>query len=154
MNSGDRYVLVIAELQYDSKKPRSIVNDIREAFMGIVPPKYPEGRGSPNISKKIRDMCKIDKDIIDPIHFSLIKKPEKIVNAEGRTYTIRNTAVGAMILYEYLGLAKDLRRFLNIFDEYLKRLIESKKPQFFSYITNYDIIIGNKINDISVTENI
>ena len=151
MSIKARYVLLIIEFHYDSKKSRFVVNDIRQAFLGISPPKYPEGRGSPNIPTKIKERCKYDKEIIDPIHYSLIKKPVKAINAEGKPYIIRNTAVGAMILYEYLGLSKDLKKFLKIFEDYLKTLIKNKKPVYFSHVTNFDLIIGNKWENISKT---
>lgn len=144
MENNTRYVLVIIEFQYDSKKSKFVVNDLRQAFLGISPPKFPKGRGNPNIPKKIKEKCEYDSEIIKPIHYSLIKKPVKAEIPGGRSYIIRNTAVGAMILYKYLGLFKDLKKFLKIFDEYIKILIKNKKPVHFSHVTNYDLIIGSK----------
>lgn len=149
-----RYVLVIIEFHYDSQKSRFVVNDIRQAFLGISPPKYPKGRGSPNIPKKIKELCKYEREIIDPIHYSLIKKPVKVDIPGKKTYTIRNTTVGAMILYKYLGMSEDLTKFLNLFDEYVRNLIKNKKPIYFSYVTNFELIVGNKWEDILETEEI
>jgi len=154
MENNARYVLVVIEFQYDSKKSRFVVNDIRQAFLGISPPKFPKGRGNPNIPKKIKEKCDYDREIINPIHYSLIKKPVKVEIPGRRSYIIRNTAVGAMILYEYLGLFEDLEKFLKIFDEYIRTLIKNKKPAYFSHVTNFDLIIGNKWDDISENEKI
>ncbi len=149
-----RYVLVVIEFQYDSKKNRFVANDVRQAFLGISPPKYPEGRGSPNIPKKIREKCSYNREIINPIHYSLIKKPVKAEIPGRRIYTIRNIAVGAMILYKYLGLFEDLKNFLNIFESYVRTLIKNKKPIYFSHVTNFELIIGNKWDDILDNEKI
>jgi len=150
MDNNTRYVLVIIEFQYDSKS-RFVVNGLREAFLGISPPKYPEGRGNPNIPKKIKERCGYDREIINPIHYSLIKNPVKVEIPGIRSYTIRNTAVGAMILYDYLGLFEDLKKFLKVFDEYIRTLIKNKKPKYFSHVTKFELIIGNKWDDISET---
>ena len=54
-----------------------------------------------------------------------------------------------MILYKYLGLFEDLKKFLKIFDDYIRTLIKSKKHVYFSHVTNFDLIIGNKWENIS-----
>jgi len=54
-----------------------------------------------------------------------------------------------MILYKYLGLFEDLKKFLKIFDDYIRTLIKSKKPVYFSHVTNFDLIIGSKWENIS-----
>lgn len=140
MKYNTKYILVIIEFQYDSKESRYVPNSIRESFLGICPPKYPKGRGSPNILKKMKE--------ITPIHFSLIKKPLSI-NIPGRAKPMKkNPAVGAMILYEYLGNIEDLREFVNKFDNFIRNKIINKKPKYFSHITNHDFIIGNLWDDI------
>ena len=114
MRYNSKYILAIIEFSYSSNF-RFVPNSIRHAFLGLE-------RGSPNIPKKIKELSKSDKDIILPIHFSLIKKPEKIELPGKRNYKIRNLAVGAMILYEYLGEINDLKHILNLLDQYVRNL--------------------------------
>jgi len=146
MRYNSKYILTIIEFIYDSKF-RFVPNSIRLAFLGLE-------RGSPNIPKIIKELSNSDKDIIRPIHFSLIKKPEKIELPGNRNYKIKNLAVGAMILYEYLGEHKDLRDILNLLDQYIRTLRKNKKPKYFSCVTNHDFIVGNLWDDLSETEKI
>ena len=146
MRYNSKYILVIIEFIYDSQF-RFVPNSIRLAFLGLE-------RGSPNIPKIIKDLSNNDKDIIRPIHFSLIKRPEKIELPGNRNYKIKNPAVGAMILYEYLGEVKDLREILNLLDQYIRALRKAKKPKYFSCVTNHDFIVGNLWDDLSETEKI
>lgn len=141
-------ILVIIEYDYDSKKSSFVPSSIRQAFLGISPPKYPKGRGSPNIPEKIRHLCGSDRDIIHPIHYSLIKNPLKVEIKGKKSYIIKNTAVGAMILYEYLGLYEEMKKFLIIFNDYLKLLLDKGKPIYFSFCKNYTIIVGNDFKDL------
>lgn len=141
-----KYILAIIEFFYDSKF-RFVPNSIRLAFLGLE-------RGSPNIPKKIKALSKSDNDIIHPIHFSLIKRPVKIELPGNRSYKIRNTAVGAMILYEYLGELKDLKDILNLLDQYIRTLRKTKIPKYFSCVTNHNFIVGNLWDDLSETEKI
>ena len=62
---------------------------------------------------------------------------------------LRNSAVGAMILYEYLGKLEHLREFVNEFDNFIRNMITIKRPSHFSYVTNHDFIIGKVWDDPS-----
>ena len=146
MRYNSKYILAIIEFIYDSQF-RFVPNSIRLAFLGLE-------RGSPNIPKIIKELSNNGKDIIRPIHFSLIKKPEKIELPGNRNYKIKNLAVGAMILYEYLGELKDLKDIINLLDQYIRTLRKSKKPKYFSCVTNHDFIVGNLWDDLSETEKI
>ena len=144
MKYKTKYILTIIEFDYDSKESRYVPNSIRLSFLGL------EGR-SLNIPKKIKELAKYEKDIITPIHFSLIKKPVKIDLPGKREYKIKNSAVGAMILYEYLGRIEDLKMVVNAFDELIRAIINKGTPKYFSFITNYDFITGNVWDDPSGT---
>ena len=146
MRYNSKYILIIIEFSYDLKF-RFVPNSIRHAFLGLE-------RGNPNIPKKVKVLSKSEKDIIQPIHFSLIKRPEKIELPGNRSYKIRNPAVGAMILYEYLGEDNDLKHILNLLDQYIRTLRKAKKPKYFSCVTNHDFIVGNLWDDLSKTEKI
>lgn len=141
-----KYILVVIEFEYHSIKSKNIPNDLREAFLGIGPPK---GRGSPNVPKKVREMSKYDREILYPIHFSLIKKPVTIDIPGRRSYKTRNTAVGAIILYEYLGLLKDFQRCCIELEKLIKEKIKNKKPTHFAPITDFKLIIGYDLKDVS-----
>jgi len=54
-------------------------------FLGISPPKFPKGRGNPNIPEKIKEKCEYDREIINPSHYFLIKKPIKVELPGGRS---------------------------------------------------------------------
>ena len=141
MRYNSKYVLAIIEFSYNSQF-RFVPSEIRRAFLGIE-------RGHPNIPKKIQELSNYKKEIIRPIHFSLIKKPEKIEIPGSRNYKIKNLAVGAMILYEYLGELKDLREIINLLDQYIRIHRKTEKPIFFSCVTNHDFIVGNLWDDLS-----
>ena len=51
-----KFILVVLEFEYHSKTNRNIPNDLREAFLGIKPPK---GRASPNVPQKLKEMSNI-----------------------------------------------------------------------------------------------
>lgn len=141
-----KYLSVVIEFEYHSSGSRNIPNDLREAFLGIVPPK---GRGTPNVPRKVKEMCKYGREILYPIHFSLIKKPITIDIPGKRSYRTRNTAVGSIILYEYLGLLKDYKRCCIELEKLIKEKIKSKKPAHFAPITNVKLIVGYDLNDVS-----
>ncbi|TKJ22454.1 MAG: hypothetical protein CEE43_06065 [Promethearchaeota archaeon Loki_b32] len=149
MKYKTRYILVIIEFQYDSQKSKNVPNSIRQAFLGICPPKYPSGRGSPNIPKKMKEMSNYNTEIITPLHYSLIKNPLKIDIPGISKPKLRNSAVGAMILYEYLGKLEHLKEFVITFDNYIRNIITNKKPSYFSHVTNHDFIIGKVWDDPS-----
>ena len=144
MKYKTKYILAIIEFDYNSKESRYVPNSIRLSFLGLE-------KGSPNIPKKVKELAKYEKDIITPIHFSLIKKPVKIDLPGKREYKFKNPAVGAMILYEYLGRIEDLKMIVNTFDELIRLLINKGTPKYFSFITNYDFITGNVWDDQSET---
>ena len=66
-----------------------------------------------------------------------------------RKYKLKNTAVGALILYEYLGKLEYLKEFVNKFDNYIRNMIAVKRPSHFSHVTNHDFIIGKVWDDLS-----
>lgn len=136
-----KYILVVIEFEYHSTSSKDIPNDVRRAFMGLE-------KGSPKIPEKMKEECKYDREILYPIHFSLIKKPIKIDIPGQRKYRIRNTAVGAIILYEYLGLPKDFKSCCIKFDEFLKGLMKKKVPKYFDSFTDIKIIIGFDLKDV------
>lgn len=141
-----KYISVVIEFEYHSGISRNIPNDLREAFLGIGPPK---GRGTPNVPQKVKENSKYDRDIIYPLHFSLIKKPITIDIPGKRSYKTRNTAVGAIILYEFLGLLKDYQRCCTELEKLIKEKIKNKKPAHFAAITDVKIIIGFDLKDVS-----
>lgn len=140
---GAKFITAILEFDYDSKESKSkyTPNHVREAFLG-------KEKGSPKIPKKMMENCNYDRDILYPIHFSLIKKPIKAqIPGKDKPYTIRNTAIGAMILYEYLGLPEHFKRCYDEFFKLLKKMIKEKKPWYFEYITKTKLIIGFDVKD-------
>lgn len=146
-----KYISVLLEFDYDSKNQKSKFTPsiIRETFLGICPPKHPNGRGSPNFPKVIKMRCGYTREIIFPLYFSLIKKPVK-ANIPGRKpYTIRNSAVGTAIFYEYLGLLEDYEKCCKE----IKGLIEEKralgKPKHFAPIKSIKIIVGYDLEDVT-----
>lgn len=137
-NFGTKYITAIVEFDYDSKETQSkyTSNNVRESFLGLE-------KGSPKIPKILMEKCDYDRDIIFPVHFSLIKKPIKAqIPGKDKPYTIRNTAVGAMILYEYLGLPEHFKKCYKEFSDLLKKMIKEKKPKYYKYITNKKLLIG------------
>jgi len=141
-----KYISVVIDFKYDSKSSKNIPNEIREAFMGIYPPKHPKGRGSP-ILRDINKLCNPNEEVIFPIHFSLIKKPV-VINLPGvREYKLKNTAVGAIILYEYIGILDDYKSCcLKIYD-FLKK--KKDKPKWYLEITSIKLIIGYDLEDVT-----
>ena len=144
-----KYILAIIEFDYDSKDTRSkyTPNNVREAFLG-------EKKGSPKIPMKLKEMCSYEREIVFPIHFSLIKKPIKaeLPKKDGKktkNYTIKNTAVGSMILYEYLGSSKDFKKCCDQFEKLLKKMMEEKKPIYFEFIKNAQIIVGVDLKNVT-----
>lgn len=152
LDYDSKYISVILEFEYDSKdkKKKYRTNDFREAFLGLSPPKYPNARGSPNIPKTIRELCKYEREIIYPIHWSLIKKPVKADMPDKKdNYIMRNTAVGAIILYEYLGLLEDYKRCCLELEKLIKEKKKEGKPIHFKSLKNFKIIIGYDLKDVS-----
>lgn len=137
-----KYISVVIEFEYYSADSRSVPNDVRRAFMGLE-------KGTPKIPQKVREECKYDREILFPIHFSLIKKPIKIDLPGERRYKIRNTAVGAIILYEYLGLPKDYKSCCIKFNEFLKGSMGKKEPKYFSSFTDIKLILGFDLKDVT-----
>ena len=151
-----KYLCVVLEFDYDSKikKSKFTPNDIREAFLGISPPEYPHGRGSPNIPREIKKICGYEREIIYPVHFSLVKKPVKFEMEDKNTgkkknYTIRNTAVGAMILYKYLGRLEDYEKCCKSIDDLIDIKKKDGKPAHIVKIKDLKIIIGFDYTDVS-----
>ena len=151
LDYDSKYILVILEFEYHSKdiKKKYRTNDFREAFLGLSPPEYPNARGSPNIPKTIRELCNYEREILYPIHWSLIKKPVKaeMPNKEDN-YIMRNTAVGAIILYEYLGLLDDYKRCCLEFEKLIGQKKKAGKPIYFKSLNNFKIIIGYDLKDV------
>jgi len=137
-----KYISVVMQFEYHSTSSKDVPNDVRRAFMGL-------DKGSPKIPQKIRDKCNYDREILYPIHFSLIKKPVKIDLPGKRNYKVRNTAVGSIILYEYLGLPEDYKSCCIKFNEFLKEQLKKKTPKYFNSITDIKFIIGFDLKDVA-----
>ena len=135
-----KYITVVIEFEYFAKSSRDIPNDVRRAFLGLE-------KGSPKIPQNVKEECNYDREILYPIHFSLIKKPVTVDLPGKRSYKVRNTAVGAIILYEYLGLPKDYKGCCIKFNEYLNGLMVEKVPKYFSSFTDIKLIIGFDLKD-------
>ncbi len=146
-----KYIIVVLEFEYDSKKNKVKfrANDIREAFLGISGPEHPYGRGNPNVPKKVKEICNYEREIINPIHFSLIKKPVKVDLKEKKNYTIRNPAVGAMILYKFLGITEDYEKCCKAILELIKKKKKRGKPIHIVEIQNIQIIVGFDLEDVT-----
>lgn len=146
-----KYICLILEFEYDSKlkKVKFRSNDIREAFLGISPPEYPNGRGNPNVPRKIKEKMQYDREIILPIHFSLIKKPVKVDLPTKKNYTIRNTAVGTIILYKYLGLIENYQNCCKAIEELIDEKKKVGKPIHMAEIQDYKIIVGYDLEDVT-----
>jgi len=123
------YIIIIVEFHYDTQKEKTISNDIRRAFLGLE-------RSSPNIPKKIQEIVGSTHQPINPIHFALLKKPIKI----GTRF--RNPAVGAVIIYEYIGLSQDFDSFIKLFHTYLKDFFRNKKQYYLKNCSSFKLIIG------------
>ena len=130
----DDYIIVIVEFHYDTQKERSVSNEIRRAFLGLE-------RSSPNIPKKIQEIVGSTHQPIKPIHFALLKKPEKIKITE-KQYKLRNSAVGAVIIYEYTGLSQDFEMFIKNFNEFLENFFTNKRQYYLKNCSSYKLIIG------------
>ena len=154
-----KYILVVIEFDYHSSESKNIPSDLRQAFLGIGPPKYPKNRGNPIFPTKIKERCGYEREIIFPIHWSLIKKPirfylgdEEKRKTEGKkeTFRSRNTAVGAIILYKYLGLLKDFKKCCIEIEKLIREKKDAGVPSYFAPITdNIKIIVGYDLNDDS-----
>ena len=144
LDYNTKYLLVVIEFEYDSKenKRKFLPNNIREAFLGLE-------KGNPKVPKIMKEVCKYEREILFPIHFSLIKKPVKAEISSKKNYTIRNTAVGAMILYEFLGLFEDFKRCCIEFDKFLKEKLDRKNPDYFRFITDIKILLGYDLKDVT-----
>lgn len=137
---GPDFILIIIEFDYQSHRDKNVPNEFREAFLGI-------GRGNPNFPKKIQELIEYKREVLYPIHFSLIKKPKNIKLAENK-FIKRNTATGAMMLYKYLGLTQDTGKLLKVLNDFIKKLIESKHPKHFATVIDYKIVIGKDLEDV------
>jgi hypothetical protein len=154
-----KYISVIIEFDYHSSESKNIPSDLRQAFLGIGGPKHPKNRGDPLFPTVIKERCKYEREIIFPIHWALIKKPirfylgdkeERKKEGKGESYRWRNTAVGAVILYKYLGLSKDFKMCCNEIKNLIKEKKDAGKPAYFVPITDdIKIIVGYDLNDDS-----
>lgn len=141
-----KYISVVIEFKYDSKSSKNIPNEVREAFMGLYAPKHPSGRGSP-ILRDINNLCNPNEEVLYPIHFSLIKKPVRIDLPGVREYKLKNTAVGAIILYEYIGFLNAYKDCCLKIADFLEKKIE--KPKWYLEITSIKLIIGYDLKDVA-----
>jgi len=144
-----KYILAVIEFDYHSMTGRNIPNDLREAFMGLSQSKErPKARGTPDFPRKIKERCEYEREIIYPVHWSLIKKPVLFDLPGERKYKKRNTAVGAIILYKYLGLLRDYKRCCSEITEFIEELKKNGKPAHFAIIKDIKIIIGYDWKDV------
>ncbi|MHA1249556.1 MAG: hypothetical protein ACTSRP_06160 [Candidatus Helarchaeota archaeon] len=124
------YILIIVEVIHDP-------NDIRRSLNGT--------RGL-NIPKKIKERVekrtnrKIENELLIPIHFSIIKKPETKIIVNGKEKSLKK-GVGAMQLYKFFGKYDELdillQEIIAFFDE---KKLEGKG--WFKSLTNFQVIIG------------
>jgi len=128
------YIIIIIEFQYDTQKERTVSNEIRRAFLGLK-------RSSPNIPKNIQEIVNSTHPLLNPVHFALLKKPEKIKITETK-YKLKNPAVGAVIIYEYIGLSQDFETFIKFLNNYLKDLFKEKQQYYLKNCSSYKLIIG------------
>ena len=153
-----KYISVIIEFDYHSSESKNIPSDLRQAFLGIGPPKHPTNRANPNFPIKIKERCGYEREIIFPLHWALIKKPirfyleekKKDEKKETRPFRTRNTAVGAIILYKYLGLLRDFKKCCTEIETLIREKKDAGKPKYFAPITDdIKIIVGYDLNDDS-----
>ncbi len=128
------YIVIIVDFQYDTKKERTVSNEIRRAFLGLE-------KSSPNIPKGIQKILNSNQQIIDPIHFALIKDPVKIKQPDG-SLKVKNSAVGAVIIYKYIGLSQDFDTFIKHFHNYLENFFKNKQQYYLKNCSSYKLIIG------------
>ncbi len=138
-----KFILIIIEFQYHSQKNKDVPNAIRQTFLGIK-------KGSPKVPQVIKEKAGYNRQVILPIHFALIKKPVTIELTEINVRKTRNTAVGAMILYEFLGRFQDFNKILKLIDGLIKEKIEAKNPSYFGVCTDYQIIIGEDLKNVKI----
>ena len=153
-----KYISVVIEFDYNSSESKNIPSDLRQAFLGIGPPKYPKNRGNPLFPTVIKERCNYEREIIFPIHWALIKKPIRMYYGDEsqkdeknkKYYRWRNTAVGAIILYKYLGLLKDYKTCCEEIEKLIREKQKAGIPKYFAPITDdIKIIVGYDLNDDS-----
>lgn len=132
------YIILIIKFRTDTQTLKNVSNDIRRAFLGL-------DRGSPKIPKKIQEIVNSNHELIKPIHFALMKDPIKTEVAKGK-YKIQNPAVGAIIIYEYIGLSQEFDTSINQFRKYLLSLLEEKKYKYLEYCSDVKLIIGKELD--------
>ena len=119
------YILIIVEAVTDANEVRKSLNGLRG--------------GSPNFFKKITS------GILNPIYFSIIRKPITI-EKDGFKRTYRG-AVGAMQLYSYLGKPDEigslLKEIYNLFKEF-----KDNPVNWTSSMTDFKIILGKSDTEI------
>ena len=119
------YILIIVEAVTDANEVRKSLNGLRG--------------GSPNFLKKITP------DILNPIYFSIIKKPITI-ERDGFKRTYRG-AVGAMQLYSYLGKPDEignlLKEIYNLFKQF-----KDNPVNWTASMTGFKIILGKSDTEI------
>lgn len=109
--SPDKIVVVLRFSYAIRGKTKGKPNDIRRALLGLK-------KGSPNIPRKVNN--DMDKEVVLPHLFSLIKDPRTYKKADGSKGTF-NPAVGAIAVYHYIGpenlLEKTCETFRDIFEK-------------------------------------
>lgn len=141
LNLRPKYVLLMVEFQYHSQRTKNVPNSIRQSLLGIK-------KGSPKFPQEIQKLTGYSRQVLSPVHFALIKKPVTIELTEINVRKTRNAAVGAMVLYEYLGLFQDMDEILKKLDGLISEKIQSGKPAYFGACTEYKIIIGEDLDNI------
>jgi len=136
------FIFIIVEVMKD-------MNNVRRSFLG-------EERGSPKFPHEIKKKAEVllkkelNNDFIQPIHFSIIKKPVTVyVEEKPRTST---KGVGAILLYEYMGPSDELELIMDSISEFLKTKIKELKDKgstgWMASVTDYKVILGKDYSDI------
>lgn len=127
--SPDTIVIIVHFSKYSSRIKRDVPNNTRRCLMGV-------GHAT-NFPARINEI--MNKEVIIPRVFSLIKDPQKYQKAGGGQGII-NIALGAITLYHYVGPTTELEETCKAISQLCERL---RRQDYLDW-SDFEVLVARR----------